>query len=40
MTVEALQARAARTFTGRIDSSRAVMTVFAAILCLLIVLPI
>jgi iron(III) transport system permease protein len=40
LTVEALQARSKQTSMRRVDTSRAVMAVFAAILCLLIVLPI
>ncbi len=40
MSVEALPGQAARTFSRRFDTSRAVMIAFAAILCLLIVLPI
>ena len=40
MTVEALQAPAARAIPARIDLSGAVMGLFAAALCLLIVLPI
>jgi iron(III) transport system permease protein len=39
VTIEALPASAARQAPGRIDLSGAVMALFAAVLCLLIVLP-
>ena len=40
MTVEALPAPAARASRARLDLSGAVMALFAAVLCLLVVLPI